>query len=160
MLMSDPIVATDELLITRIFDAPRELVFRCMIDPQHLTHFWGPIGTSTPLDDITVDARPGGVFETVMVNDSDGSRYPMRAVYVEIVEPEKLVWSDPTSGMTTTSTFADIGGSRTEVHIHQTHVPAPYLSADAQAGFSSSLDRFATYLLELSSGSPANSQSQ
>jgi uncharacterized protein YndB with AHSA1/START domain len=158
--MSDPIVGTDELLITRIFDAPRELVFRCMIDPQHLTHFWGPKGTSTPLDDITVDARPGGVFETVMVNDADGSRYPMRAVYVEIVEPEKLVWSDPTSGMTTTSTFADIGGSRTEVLIHQTHVPAMFLSADAQAGFSSSLDRFADYLVELSSSGRPNSESQ
>jgi uncharacterized protein YndB with AHSA1/START domain len=153
--MSDPIVGTDELLITRVFDAPRELVFRCMIDPKHLTHFWGPVGTNTPLDDITVEARPGGVFETVMVNDADGSRYPMRAVYVEVVEPEKLVWSDPTSGMTTTSTFSDIGGSRTEVRIHQTHVPAAYLSAEAQAGFSSSLDRFATYLVELSSGSPA-----
>jgi uncharacterized protein YndB with AHSA1/START domain len=153
--MSDPIVGTDELLITRVFDAPRELVFRCMIDPEHLTHFWGPVGTNTPLDDITVEARPGGVFETVMVNDADGSRYPMRAVYVEVVEPEKLVWSDPTSGMTTTSTFSDIGGSRTEVRIHQTHVPAAYLSAEAQAGFSSSLDRFATYLVELSSGSPA-----
>ncbi|MDQ1541406.1 MAG: hypothetical protein QOH29_2132 [Actinomycetota bacterium] len=158
--MSDPIVGADELLITRIFDAPRELVFRCMIDPQHLTRFWGPVGTSTPLDDITVDARPGGVFETVMVNDADGSRYPMRAVYLEIVEPEKLVWTDPTSGMTTTSTFADLGDSRTEVQIHQTHVPAAYLSADAQAGFSSSLDRFATYLIELSSGRPANSESQ
>jgi uncharacterized protein YndB with AHSA1/START domain len=153
--MSDPIVGTDELLITRVFDAPRELVFRCMIDPEHLTHFWGPVGTNTPLDDITVEARPGGVFETVMVNDADGSRYPMRAVYVEVVEPEKLVWSDPTSGMTTTSTFSDIGGSRTEVRIHQTHVPAAYLSAEAQAGFSSSLDRFATYLMKLSSGSPA-----
>ena len=158
--MSDPIVGTDELLISRVFDAPRELVFRCMIDPQHLTHFWGPKGTSTPLDDISVDARAGGVFETVMVNDADGSRYPMRAVYLEIVEPEKLVWTDPTSGMTTTSTFSDIGGSRTEVRIHQTHVPAAYLSAEAQAGFSSSLDRFATYLVELSSGSPANSESQ
>lgn len=153
--MSDPIVGTDELLITRVFDAPRELVFRCMIDPKHLTHFWGPVGTNTPLDDITVDARPGGVFETVMVNDADGRRYPMGAVYVEVVEPEKLVWSDPTSGMTTTSTFADIGGARTEVRIHQTNVPEMYRSPEAQAGFSSSLDRFAAYLVELSTGSPA-----
>jgi uncharacterized protein YndB with AHSA1/START domain len=154
--MSDPIVGPDELLITRVFDAPRELVFRCMIDPQHLAHFWGPHGTSTPLDGITVDARPGGVFETVMVNDADGSRYPMRAVYLEIVEPEKLVWTDPTSGMTTSSTFADIGGSRTEVQIHQTHVPAQFMSGEAQAGFASSLDRFAVYLVEQSTGRPAN----
>ncbi|MDQ1487092.1 MAG: hypothetical protein QOJ62_2785 [Actinomycetota bacterium] len=156
--MNDQTTDLGELVITRVFDAPRELVFRCMTEPQHLTHFWGPIGTTTPLDDITVDARPGGAFETVMVNDADGSRYPMRAVYVEIVKSERLVWTDPTSGMTTTSTFSDVDGSRTQVHIHQTNVPAFFRSADAQAGFSSSLDRFATYLGEISSGLPANNE--
>ena len=46
---------------------PAELVFRCMIEPEHLTHFWGPVGVTTPLENITVDPRPGGVFETTMV---------------------------------------------------------------------------------------------
>ena len=87
--------AAAELIYTRVFDAPRELVFRCMTEPEHLTHFWGPAGVSTPLENIKVDARPGGVFETVMVNDADGSQYPMRAVYVEVVEPERLVWTEP-----------------------------------------------------------------
>jgi uncharacterized protein YndB with AHSA1/START domain len=140
----------DELTYTRVFDAPRALVFRCMIDPEHLTKFWGPTGVSTPIENITVDARPGGVFETVMVNDADGSEYPMRAVYLEVTEPERLAWTDPDTGMTTTSTFVDLGDSRTEVRIHQTKVPEPFRSADAQAGFSTSLDRFATYLAELS----------
>jgi uncharacterized protein YndB with AHSA1/START domain len=70
-----------ELTYTRVFDAPRELVFRCMLEPEHLTHFWGPAGTTTPLDGITVDPRPGGVFEALMVSDADGSSYTMRAVY-------------------------------------------------------------------------------
>ena len=48
-----------ELTFTRVFDAPRDLVFRCMLEPEHLTHFWGPAGTSTPLDGITVEPRPG-----------------------------------------------------------------------------------------------------
>jgi len=74
--MSDPTPEGDELIVTRVVDAPRELVFRCMIEPEHLAQFWGPVGTSTPLETITVDPRPGGVFETVMVNDTDGSRYP------------------------------------------------------------------------------------
>ena len=34
--------ASDELVYTRIFEAPRDLVFRCLIEPEHLTHFWGP----------------------------------------------------------------------------------------------------------------------
>ena len=65
----------NELRFSRVFDAPRELVFRCMTDPDHLTHFWGPKGVSAPRDRITVDARPGGAFETVMVNDADGNEY-------------------------------------------------------------------------------------
>lgn len=142
--------APDELLFTRIFEAPRDLVFRCMIEPEHLAHFWGPAGVSTPLESITVDPVPGGVFETVMVNDSDGSRYPTRAIFVEVSEPERLIWTEPDSGMTTTSTLRDLGGSRTEVRIHQTHVPEPYRSPEAQAGFATSLDRFAAYLATVS----------
>jgi len=148
--MSDQLSEAGELTSTRVFDAPRELVFRCMIEPEHLTRFWGPIGMSTPIEHITVDARPGGVFETVMVNDADGSEYPMRAVYVDVAEPERLVWTDPATGMTTTSTFVDLGDSRTEVRIHQTNVPEPFRSPEAQAGFSTSLDRFAVYLAEIS----------
>src|SRR6201995_2255646 len=109
-----------ELSFTRVFDAPRELVFRCMIEPEHLACFWGPSGTSAPVERIRVDPRPGGVFETVLVNDTDGSEYPTRATYVEVVEPERLVWVEGHSGMTVTATFADLGGGRTEVHVHQT----------------------------------------
>ena len=135
-----------ELSYTRVFDAPRELVFRCMLEPEHLTHFWGPAGTSTPLDGITVDPRPGGVFETVMISDDGSGSYTMRAIYAEIVPPERIVWTEPGTGMTTTSTFTDLGGARTEVRIHQAKVPDYALSPEAQAGFLSSLDRFAAYL--------------
>jgi uncharacterized protein YndB with AHSA1/START domain len=148
--MSDRPTGAGELTYTRVFDAPRELVFRCMIEPEHLTHFWGPAGVSTPLENIKVDARPGGAFETVMVNDADGSQYPMRAVYVEIVEPERLVWTEPDTGVTTTSTFVDLGDARTEIHIRQANVPEAFRSPEAQAGFSTSLDRFAAYLGKLS----------
>jgi uncharacterized protein YndB with AHSA1/START domain len=134
-----------ELTFTRVFDAPRDLVFRCMLEPEHLTHFWGPAGTSAPLDGITVDPRPGGVFETVMVSDTGGS-YTMHAVYAEIVPPERIVWTEPGTGVTTTSTFTDLGGARTEVRIHQAQVPDYARSPEAQAGFLTSLDRFAAYL--------------
>jgi uncharacterized protein YndB with AHSA1/START domain len=142
--------AADELTFTRVFDAPRDLVFRCMIEPEHLTHFWGPAGISAPLDQIEVDARPGGAFESVMVNDADGSEYRLRVIYDEVVEPERLAWTDPDTGMTTTSTFTDLGGSRTEVRIHQAKVPEPFRSPQAQAGFLTSLDRFEAYLGQLS----------
>jgi len=147
--MTDQAPAAGELTYTRVFDAPRELVFRCMLEPEHLTHFWGPAGVSTPLETIKVDARPGGVFETVMVNDCDGARYPTRAVYVEIAEPERIVWTEPGSGVTTTSIFRDLGGERTELQIRQANAPEGYRSPEARAGFSTSLDRLATYLEKL-----------
>lgn len=48
-----------ELIYTRIYDAPRKVVFECMTTPAHLTKFWGPIGVSTPIENITVDLRRG-----------------------------------------------------------------------------------------------------
>ncbi len=139
----------NELWFTRIFDAPREIVFRCMTEPEHLTHFWGPDGVSAPLERIRVDARPGGVFETVMVNDEDGSEFPMRAVYDEVRPPELLSWTEDGTGIRVTTEFAELAGGRTEVRIHQVDVPAPFTTDEAKKGFSSSLDRFAAYLDEL-----------
>ena len=134
------------LRFTREFDAPRELVFRCMVEPEHLTHFWGPAGTSAPLDTITADARPGGTFATVMVNDADGSRYPTSAHYVEVSPPERLAWVEDRSGMTVSITFTELGPDRTQVDIEQTNVPAPMMEPANQAGFLTSLDRFAAHL--------------
>ncbi|MEV0716442.1 SRPBCC domain-containing protein [Asanoa sp. NPDC050611] len=148
--MTDP----GELTYRRVHDAPPELLFDCMTDPAHLTHFWGPTGTTTPLDGIVVDLRPGGAFETTMVNDQNGSTYTMRAVYVEIDRPRRLVWVEPESqgGMKTTVTFSVLADGRTEVITHQTNVPAAYRSAAARAGFQTSLDRFAAYLESIGGG--------
>jgi uncharacterized protein YndB with AHSA1/START domain len=137
---------TNELRFTRVFEAPRELVFECMTDPDHLTHFWGPTGVSAPRERIVVDARTGGAFETVMVNDTDGSEYPTHAVYDEVRPPELLVWTEAASGMRVTSQFVALGPDRTEVRIHQERVPAPMTTDQARAGFLSSLDRLAAYL--------------
>jgi uncharacterized protein YndB with AHSA1/START domain len=142
---------TGELTYRRVHQAPPELLFDCMTRPEHLAQFWGPTGTTTPVDAITVDLRPGGAFETTMVNDADGSTYTMRAVYVEVRRPDRLVWveGDVEGGMRTTITFVDLHDGRTEVVTHQTNVPAAYLSAQARAGFSTSLDRFDAYLARI-----------
>lgn len=140
-----------QLTYRRIHRAPRELLFDCMTQPEHLTRFWGPDGTTTAIAGITVDLRPGGVFETVMVGDGDGRRHTMRAVYVEVRRPERLVWTEPgvEGGMTTTITFIDLGDGRTEVVTHQTNVPAAFRTPEAQRGFQTSLDRFAAYVATL-----------
>lgn len=137
-----------ELTYVRTWDAPRELVFACMTTAEHLTHFWGPTGVSTPIGNITIDLRPGGVFETIMVNDADGTEFASRGVYVEIDPPEKLVWTeqDVEGGMVTTIIFTDLGDGRTETVAHQTNVPEMFRSAEAQAGMESSFEKMAAYL--------------
>ena len=137
-----------ELTFRRIHKATPELLFDCMTAPEHLTHFWGPKGTTTPIENITVDLRPGGVFETTMVNESDGGTYTMRAVYVEVERPDRLVWRDVDSDMLTTITFDDLHDGRTEVVTHQSRVPAPIASPQARSGFVTSLDRFDTYIID------------
>jgi uncharacterized protein YndB with AHSA1/START domain len=140
---------TTEVVITRVFNAPRELIFKCVTEPEHLTKFWGPVGMRTPLEKITVDLRLGGMFETVMVNEATGEEYPSRGVYTEIDPPEKLAWTEPDVGMTTTTTLTDLGDGRTEMRIHQTNVPEQYATEESQAGFNSSLDRFEAHLAEI-----------
>jgi uncharacterized protein YndB with AHSA1/START domain len=137
------------LTYSRVLDAPRELVFRCLLEPEHLRHFWGPVGTYAPLDGIVVDPRPGGVFETAMVSEADGTRYVMRAVYDEIVEPERLAWTEVESGMRCVSTLTDLGDGRTRMTIEQANVPQGLLDPAAQAGFQTSLDRFQSYAAAL-----------
>ncbi|HEX6476842.1 MAG TPA: SRPBCC domain-containing protein [Acidimicrobiales bacterium] len=137
------------LTYRRVHRAPPELLFDCMTQPEHLTRFWGPTGTATPAERIRVDLRPGGVFETVMVNDADGSEYTMHAVYLEVERPSVLAWVEPGHGMRTTITFRDLGDGHTEVVTRQTNVPDAFRSADVREGFESSLDRFGAYVADL-----------
>ncbi|MGW4940068.1 SRPBCC family protein [Actinoplanes sp. NPDC004185] len=147
---------TGELTFTRVHRGSPALLFACMTEPAHLVHFWGPAGTTTPIGGIVVDLRPGGAFETTMVSDADGSTYTMRAVYAEIDPPHRLVWVEAgvEGGMRTTVTFTDLHDGRTEVVTHQSNVPAAYLAAEAQAGFVTSLDRFAAYVTRLTDQEP------
>jgi uncharacterized protein YndB with AHSA1/START domain len=137
-----------EFTYRRTHNASRELLFDCMTQPEHLSQFWGPDGTTTPVDGITVDLRPGGAFETVMVSVADGSQYTMRAVFVAVERPAKLAWTEPDveGGMVTTITFTDLGDGRTEVVTHQTNVPAAFSSPEALRGFETSLRRFDDYV--------------
>ena len=86
-------VPTDDpsFTITQTFKAPRELVWDCYTKPKHMTQFWGPYGSTTPVCE--VDLKPGGVWRTVMRFES-GDEYPYASVYVEIDPPERLVYRD------------------------------------------------------------------
>jgi uncharacterized protein YndB with AHSA1/START domain len=144
-------IAAGEIAVSRVFDAPRELVWRAWTEPEQLTRWWGKRGWTAPLETITVDLRPGGVFRLVGVNDEDGREMPTDAVFREIVEPERLVFAEPGrddchEGAVSTVTFADLGDGRTEVRLHTTmHAPEEIRRA-AEAGLASALDRLAETL--------------
>jgi uncharacterized protein YndB with AHSA1/START domain len=84
------------IIISRIFDAPRELVFNMFTDPKHLQEFWGPEGFTSTVREM--DPRPGGAFRIDM-RGPDGGVYPCKGVYREVVEPERIVYiGEPDGG--------------------------------------------------------------
>ena len=104
--------ADREIVLTRLFDAPRELVFDAFTDPEHVGQWWGPNGFTTTTHEMNV--RPGGVWRYIM-HGPDGVDYPNKIVYHEVVKPERLVYShggddDEPAHFGVTVTFADQGG--------------------------------------------------
>ena len=98
-----------EIVATRIFAAPRALVFSLWTDPHHITQWWGPNGFTTTIHEM--DVRPGGVWRFVM-HGPDGVDYQNKIIYREVVAPDRLVY-DNVSGpqFHATVTFADEGGN-------------------------------------------------
>ncbi len=85
-----------EIVMTRTFDAPRELVFEALTKPEHMKEWWGPRGYTLPVCEI--DFRPGGAYRFVSA-DAEGNEYVFRGAYREIVPPEKIVWTFEFEGM-------------------------------------------------------------
>ena len=94
---STPHGATDqEVLITRIFDAPRERVFRAWTDPDEVAAWYGPEHMDTPRERIRIDLRVGGRYELTMVQRGGGGEFSIGYEILELVEPELIVLrSDP-----------------------------------------------------------------
>jgi uncharacterized protein YndB with AHSA1/START domain len=138
------------LVITRVFDAPRELVFKLWADPAHAKHWMGPRGfTATHIEQ---DPRPGGAWRLCLRAD-DGSRELWQGgVFREIVEPERLVYSfawdgeDGRRGHETlvTITFAEHQG-KTKMTFRQAVFESVGQRDGHQGGWNSSFDRLAEY---------------
>ncbi|HVW13922.1 MAG TPA: SRPBCC domain-containing protein [Mucilaginibacter sp.] len=80
-----------ELVITRIFDAPKELVFKVWTEPEHIKNWWGPKPFTAPRCE--VDLKVGGEYIYVM-RSPDGQEFPVQGKFIEIVRNEKLVYTD------------------------------------------------------------------
>ena len=108
---------------TRVFEAPRELVFAAFTDPKHLAQWWGPHGFTTTTS--AFEFRVGGVWRFVM-HGPDGRDYQNRVTFDEIVPPERLVYHhgggddvEPVE-FTQRLTFEDIGNGKTRLTWHGT----------------------------------------
>lgn len=79
-----------EIVLSRDFNASRELVWEALTNPKHVVNWWGPRGFSTTIE--TMDVRPGGIWLHVM-RGPDGVKYPNRSVFTEVVKPVRLIYS-------------------------------------------------------------------
>jgi uncharacterized protein YndB with AHSA1/START domain len=150
--------AERELTITRIFDAPRALVFRAWTDAKHLAQWWGPKGFTNPVCEI--DARVGGKLR-IHMRAPDGTIYPMEGEIREFVAPQRLVFTNIALDAAgnhvlegrTTVIFAEEGG-KTKLTL-QTHAKAvvDYAAAYLQgmeAGWTQSIDKLAALVARIS----------
>jgi uncharacterized protein YndB with AHSA1/START domain/catechol 2,3-dioxygenase-like lactoylglutathione lyase family enzyme len=140
-----------EIAITRVYDAPRELVWKAWTEPDHLAQWWGARGWTTPASKITIDLRPGGSFRATSVSDEDGSEMTVLGVYRELVEPERLVLEEASEdswheGAVSVVTLTDVGEGRTEMAFHATIHTSDEMRAPAEAGIKGSFDRLAEHL--------------
>jgi uncharacterized protein YndB with AHSA1/START domain len=148
-----PPPAAPELEVSRVFDAPRRLVFKVWIQPEHLARWWGPKGFT--LLSCETDVRPGGAWVRCM-RAPDGTKHIKRGVYREIVEPERLVFTyvnedaDGTLGPETlvTVTFEE-QGDRTKLTLHQSGFESMASRDGHEGGWMSCLERFAEYLADV-----------
>jgi uncharacterized protein YndB with AHSA1/START domain len=135
-----------EITITRVFDAPRELVWQAWTDPEHLARWWGPAGRTTPADSVIVDLRPGGTFRLSSIDDERGDDMVTIGTFREVVEPERLVveeaaedsWHD---GAVSEVTLVELEGWRTEMRFRATIHTSDEMIGIAETGITSAFDR-------------------
>jgi uncharacterized protein YndB with AHSA1/START domain len=152
-LDSDP----RSIMGTRVFDAPRELVFSVWTDPKHLAQWWGPNGFSTTT--LAFDFRPGGVWRFVM-HGPDGRDYQNRVTFDEIVPPARIVYRhgggddvEPVQ-FSQTVTFEDLGNGKTRLTWHGTFPSAEERARvikeyGADKGLAQTMARLAEYVAAL-----------
>jgi uncharacterized protein YndB with AHSA1/START domain len=147
-----------EIIITRVFDAPRALVFKAWTDPKQLAQWWGPRGFINPRCEM--DVRPGGLIRIDM-HAPNGTVYPMAGVYLEVIESERLTY---TSGALDEKgkqlfeflhvvTFAERNGKTTltlKSQVVKTTAAAAKYIGGFEAGMTQSLEKLADQLVQKS----------
>ncbi len=140
-----------ELVITRVFKAPPELVFAAWTQPERLAHWSGPEGFTTPHHEM--DLRPGGRYRACL-RSPEGVDHWVRGVYREVQPPMRLVmthaWEDeggqPGPETLITVTFDQEAAGHTRMHFRQTGFTSKESRDGHLGGWSSSFDKLAAHL--------------
>jgi uncharacterized protein YndB with AHSA1/START domain len=155
-----PNTADREIVITRVLDAPRNLVFDAWTDPKHIGSWWGPRGFTTTIHHM--DVRPGGEWR-FMMHGPNGVDYPNKIVYLEIAKPERLLYDHGDEGQPgyfrVTVTFED-QGKKTKLTMRslfttvaeRDHVIREYHAIE---GGNQTLDRLSEHLANQAAAEPA-----
>jgi uncharacterized protein YndB with AHSA1/START domain len=143
-----------DLVITRVFDAPRDLVFKAWTETKHIAQWWGPNGFTIPVCEW--DVRPGGLIR-IHMRAPNGIVYPMTGVFEEIIAPERLVFvgsaldenGNSMFDVLNTITFAEQQGKTSltlQARVVKTTALAPQYLKGMEAGWTQSLDRLGALL--------------
>ncbi|HEX6576474.1 MAG TPA: SRPBCC domain-containing protein [Gemmatimonadaceae bacterium] len=141
-----------DLVITRVFDAPRERVWKAWTDAEDMKYWSSPCGFAIPVSE--GDLKAGGYWKAVMVKP-DGTRLPLGGTYREIVPPGKLVfthaWLDesdrPTSPETVCTVLLESRGDKTRMTFRQTGFTSSESQKGHEGGWSESFDKLADLLV-------------
>jgi uncharacterized protein YndB with AHSA1/START domain len=146
-----------EIHTERVFDAPRDRVFAAYTDPELISEWWGPRGTTTIVAEM--DVRTGGRWRFVS-RDSDGNEFAFRGAYREVTPPERIVQTfefEPMAGHVSvdTATFEDLGDGRTRIKtvsiFHTTEERDGMLESGMEKGMGETYDRLEELLARLGS---------
>ena len=152
--------ADRELTVTRTVNAPRELVYKVWTNPEHIAKWWGPNGFTNTVHEMHV--QPGGMWRYIM-HAPDGTNFPNRIVYSEVVPQEKLVYlhgddidNDP-NAFHVTITF-ETEGNKTKVTMHSVFASAELLQMLTREygvveGAIQNLNRLEAHLVEVAGNS-------
>ncbi len=147
-----PVDTDQQVLVTRIFEAPREEVFKAWTDPDEVAAWYGPAHMEAPRERIHIDLRVGGRWELTMVQRDGEGEFSIGYDIVELVEPELIVLrSDPMPQMGMHAPTL----TRVELHDHgaktrMTLADGPYPSGagHAEAGWSAAFDKLAVLVAQ------------
>jgi uncharacterized protein YndB with AHSA1/START domain len=107
-------VADNHLYISRVFNAPVDVVWKFWTEPEYLSKWFGPHQVHTPIDKINVQLRPGGRWDITMVDNDSGEEYPLRATLVEVIKHELILGTEDITADKSRDTTTENGQPETD----------------------------------------------